>query len=274
MIGNQKIVDSGSLSFDMSNPNTEIIASGNGLLALTRIARQSFNLKDVKQFAKIEFNQPRESRSLNIKFSYSKEGLFKKLFFAFETAITPADKFKSDQTYAHHSEVDKLIGATEDQAVEFIYGVLLSGVGDHIPTELFGGDITKLEGHLSENGYTLPEKNIIKEYLSTFKKDGVVSDSSFVEFISYVKDIYIQNVTKFIENNLGKEVAPKLAKMFNASLSIDMNNYKTFISGGEERTIAHAWNALKSIGKEKRSVMSDIDEDEKTYRIGESKRSK
>jgi hypothetical protein len=272
MIDGQKIVNDGFLVFDMSDMNTEIIASGNGLLALTRAIRQASDFKsfDYKTFVKIEFNQPRESKAITIDFSFSKEGFYKQLFFAFETAITPTSQFIGDNTYAHIMGVDKLIGASEEEAVEFIYGTLISGIFDFIPGKLYQNDVKNLPSYLTSNGYELPSKDMIKEYIAKFKAAGKIVDADMTKFNSLVQGLYLKNLRKFANENLGTKASDSLmneVKEF-VNSNAQYSKWETKLAG----TRAHAWNAKKTGEKQYRAGVSDTETDGKTYRIGENKK--
>ena len=268
-VGGKSILNDGKLSFNFSDPNQEIVASGNGLLALTRIARQGFGFNSEDAFAAVQFNLPRESKSVDITINFDKAGVYKALFYAFETATTPADKYVGENTYAHIYNMDDLIGASENESVDFIYGLLIGGAHNYIPSSFYSD--SDLITYLQENGYQLPEKSVIAKYLSKFKSDGI-TDSDMNQIIALFNKVYERGLSKFANDNLGQEAAEDIlnqAKEHLQTLKFDV--WKNYVSGNSGEYF-HSWNSTKTTVGGERVERSDIKTDKKIYKIGENKR--
>lgn len=250
-IGNDSLSESGFKSFDLTNDSSVIIASGNGLLSLTRAVRGGEEgLKYSVLFVEMK-SEKRKSESI----SYNpKDGILISshlltIHNLLEAVPIPDEKF-AENSYGKLNLIN-FIGKTDEQKLFYIYSYVNKLKKKFIPKELeedMKEDIEKIK-------FTEIDESVVKQYYDDIKKEGKLSKEKLESFKKLVIDNYITNYKEFTQYLFGKKISEELTKKLRETLITD---YKKTIG------------VLDKISTEKMGDESPkIKVSKKEYRLGE-----
>lgn len=210
-IGESTLIDNGSKVFSLEDGTQIIVASANGLLALTRAARAGESLP--YSMVKISFKTPErnaKSVSYDLGDRIDLTGSCNTLYFAFQTAINPSSKF--DSTSIGNTSLNKLIGASEDFQVEYITSFCNNVLKKFVPKEM-------QESVFSQVQFTKFDSTIVRDFLRECKKKGSVDMSSFGQkILTPYKKFYLENFKIFTDTYFPKEVSKKMQAEYSNKL--------------------------------------------------------
>ena len=202
-IGKDILINSGTEYFDLTNPNAVIIASGNGLLALSRAARAGGDSSNYSML-KVTFRSDRGSRSVDYDLSNKTdmEGSCNTLYYMFQTSITPKEKFHP--TSIGQVTLPKLIGASDSLQVQYIASFMDNAVRKFIPKEI-------QNQVLEEVDFKKTDTTFIKEFLDECKKTGKVDYRAFEQkILTPYKNLFMENFKLFSQVYFPENLANRL----------------------------------------------------------------
>lgn len=202
-IGDTFLADDGTQIFDIRNDSQIVIASANGLLALTRASRAASDSIDYSVI-KVSFKSERGSASISYDLSGKTQmtAHCNSLFYIFQTSITPKSKFQP--TSIGLVNLPQVIGATEEFQVEYILNYLNTSIGKFIPIEI-------KDEVLKTTNFTKFDSEMIKTFLQKCKETGEVNETTFkTEILVNFRKFYLENFRIFVDKQFPKKVADEL----------------------------------------------------------------
>lgn len=217
-IGNVLLVDEGSQAFSLEDDSQIIVASANGLLALSRIARAGFDSVPYSMM-KINFKSDRGAKSVSydLKDKVDLTASCNSIFFSFQTSITPKNKFHA--TSIGFTSQSKLIGASEDFQVEYLTSFISGTIRKFIPKEI-------QEEAFKNVNFTKFDSTIVRDLLQEFKKTGVVDKNVLnAKLLPAYKKFYLENFKIFMTAYFPQEISSKLFDEYSKKVIFKIQTY-------------------------------------------------
>jgi hypothetical protein len=186
-IGDRELSETGTQIFNFTKGDNVVIASGNGLLNLTRAMRQMDKSKRYLSL-KVSFNSDRSSKEIEYN---SQSAVFLNPFMntlkdLFEITITPEIKYHNE---SRGKIVNKIMFTlNEQQKIDFIYNFI-----NKLPNRFMSKDLSS-QSDITFNKFS---KDKLDSFYNDIKDDKFIDNGKFDKFKEEIKNFYIGNFVKF-----------------------------------------------------------------------------
>lgn len=241
-IGDRELSESGTQIFNLTKGDNIVIASGNGLLTLTRALRQMDASKRYLSL-KVTFKDERSSKEIEYN---SQTATFLNPFMntlkdLFEICVTPESKYDEQ---SRGKMVNKIMFKyDEKQKLDFIYNFINRLPNRFIPKGIDNKSISM----------TKFNRNKLDSFYNDIKYDKYVDNAKLDKFKEEIKKYYIDNFSNFASVYFPGNEKKVIDNLMS---NIKMNNDAS----------RHSWEKVGNAGSQ--SYSSELKKDKKVYKEG------